>query len=290
MSHSSTRTSGTSATSVSTATGGRSRLKITLSKGRNQFGDLPPENEVLRAFLEAAALGEHKTVQKMVKSANNVDDERYLEFLLAAATAQGHSALHIACFNGHARVAQLLLEAGADRERRTQHGRTALQYAEQQGHRDIVELFARAPQSPKARRRVRVGRRNLLRRAACKRSSLPPPRAGGGVGRRRSARSRGGRRGRGRSGSSGMSGGGDRQLAAGRSPSRAARRRRPSPLRRPSASAGGGGQSADADAVLPGGVNVNELMRIAAETEAQSATPRPPLPSLSTKLSSKLKR
>ena len=42
--------------------------------------------------------------------------------------------------------------------------------------------------------------------------------------------------------------------------------------------------------LLPGGVNVNELMRIAAETEAQSATPRPPLPSLSTRLSSKLKR
>ena len=61
-------------------------------------------------------------------------------------------------------------------------------------------------------------------------------------------------------------------------------------LRRPSASAEGGGQSADADAVLPGGVNVNELMRIAAEAEAQSATPRPPPPSLSTRLSSKLKR
>jgi len=281
---------------VSTATGGRSRLKITLSKGRNQFGDLPPENEVLRAFLEAAALGEHKTVQKMVKSANNVDDERYLEFLLAAATAQGHSALHIACFNGHARVAQLLLEAGADRGRRTQHGRTALQYAEQQGHRDIVELFARAPQSPKARRRMSAsGGWNLLRRgglqkvvtaaaaAAPAAESTPPPQR---------ALSR-------RSSWSGsfrlerrMSGGGD----ASSSPpaDRRLSRRSSAPsfpaLRRPSASAEGGGQPADADAVLPGGVNVNELMRIAAETEAQSVTPRPPPPSLSTRLSSKLKR
>ena len=88
-----------------------------------------------------------------------------------------------------------------------------------------------------------------------------------------------------------MSGGGD---ASSPPADRRLSRRSSAPsfpaLRRPSASAEGGGQPADADAVLPGGVNVNELMRIAAEAEAQSATPRPPPPSLSTRLSSKLKR
>ena len=87
-----------------------------------------------------------------------------------------------------------------------------------------------------------------------------------------------------------MSGGGD---ASSPPADRRLSRRSSAPsfpaLRRPSASAEGGGQSADADAVLPGGVNVNELMRIAAEAE-QTATPRPPPPSLSTRLSSKLKR
>ena len=235
--------------------------------------DLPPENEVLRAFLEAAALGEHKTVQKMVKAANNVDDERYLEFLLAAATAQGDSALDIACFNGHARVAQLLLEAGADRERRTQHGRTALQYAEQQGHRDIVvapsEARRRMSASGRLHTAAAAAEPNLARRSAVVVVGVAAARAAH-VGRQR------------------------RQLAAGRSPPapRAARPRRRS--RRCAARRRPPRAEANRPTPTPGGVDGRpERARIAAgdggaerDAAAAAAVAQP----LSTRLSSKLKR
>ncbi|KAF5643137.1 ZDHHC-type palmitoyltransferase 6 [Fusarium sp. NRRL 52700] len=51
------------------------------------------------------------------------------------------SALHVACYRGHAEIARQLLECGADINLRDSDGRTALFWAEKLGRSDIVDLL-----------------------------------------------------------------------------------------------------------------------------------------------------
>ncbi|KAF5549060.1 ZDHHC-type palmitoyltransferase 6 [Fusarium mexicanum] len=51
------------------------------------------------------------------------------------------SALHVACYRGHAEIARQLLECGADINLRDSDGRTALFWAEKLGRTDIVDLL-----------------------------------------------------------------------------------------------------------------------------------------------------
>ncbi len=56
----------------------------------------------------------------------------------------GLTPLYIACQNGHKDVADLLLQAGADKDKAFGNGRTPLYIASQKGQKDIVELLLRA--------------------------------------------------------------------------------------------------------------------------------------------------
>ena len=49
--------------------------------------------------------------------------------------------LHIAAWNGHVRVVELLLGAGADKNMLTNDGRTALALAETRGHTEVADLL-----------------------------------------------------------------------------------------------------------------------------------------------------
>ena len=52
--------------------------------------------------------------------------------------------IHVAALAGHMEVAQLLLEAGADKDAASNSGKTALYFAAGEGHMELVQLFLEA--------------------------------------------------------------------------------------------------------------------------------------------------
>ena len=56
----------------------------------------------------------------------------------------GRTALHIAAWNGRARVADVLLQANASTTAVTKYGRTPVQLAEQNGHGELEERLRKA--------------------------------------------------------------------------------------------------------------------------------------------------
>ena len=73
-------------------------------------------------FLEAASTGQSHIVTSMLADLSAEEKQR----IMLVTTAQGHTALHAAAFGGHASVVNVLLAAGADRDAKTQYGKTAL--------------------------------------------------------------------------------------------------------------------------------------------------------------------
>ena len=55
--------------------------------------------------------------------------------------AKGGTPLHLAAYNGHARVVRLLIEHGASVNARTDAGITPLEWAQRNGHMEVVELL-----------------------------------------------------------------------------------------------------------------------------------------------------
>ena len=56
----------------------------------------------------------------------------------------GQTALHIAAWNGRARVADVLLQANASTTAVTKNGRTPVQLAEETGHGELAERLRQA--------------------------------------------------------------------------------------------------------------------------------------------------
>ena len=96
--------------------------------------------EKLRAKLQLAALkGRH--------SEQMWDDESVPRLIQAGAPVNGTdraglTALMEAVKNGHTQCVKLLLEAGADRELHTTNGRTALDWAREKEHEEMIQLLA----------------------------------------------------------------------------------------------------------------------------------------------------
>ena len=59
------------------------------------------------------------------------------------------TALHWAAFNCHLAIAKRLLEGGADPTLRTKYGKTALDWARQQGKSDVVALLSEPRYTPR---------------------------------------------------------------------------------------------------------------------------------------------
>lgn len=57
---------------------------------------------------------------------------------------EGHTALFMASFNGHALAVELLLSHGASVTTTDHHGHTALSTAIDKGHEEVVTLLQRA--------------------------------------------------------------------------------------------------------------------------------------------------
>jgi ankyrin repeat protein len=53
----------------------------------------------------------------------------------------GRTPLHVASYDGALEVVRLLLEYGADVEVKNNDGQTALQYAAERGHDEVLELL-----------------------------------------------------------------------------------------------------------------------------------------------------
>ncbi|KAJ0009254.1 hypothetical protein NQD34_016669, partial [Periophthalmus magnuspinnatus] len=65
---------------------------------------------------------------------------------LSSCPQRGDTALHVAAALNHKKTVQLLLEAGIDANLRNNAGRTALDKARENNHRELAVLLARAPQ------------------------------------------------------------------------------------------------------------------------------------------------
>ena len=53
----------------------------------------------------------------------------------------GHTALHLAAYNGKIQVVEALLNAGADKAVKANNGKTALDDAQEENHPAIVKLL-----------------------------------------------------------------------------------------------------------------------------------------------------
>jgi len=68
----------------------------------------------------------------------------------------GFAALHVACQEGHIRVAEILLQGGASLEQETKDGRTPLYIASWKGYSNIVEELLRREADPNHQKKVRI--------------------------------------------------------------------------------------------------------------------------------------
>jgi ankyrin repeat protein len=84
-------------------------------------------------FLEAVKRGDLAGVQKLVADQPGLVNERDSAF--------GATGLHWAALRGHAPVAQLLLERGANPQARNKEGETALQVAERAKKQEVVQVL-----------------------------------------------------------------------------------------------------------------------------------------------------
>jgi len=98
-------------------------------------------NPNLRSTLEnvnplyVACLEGHSAVVQVLLEHDDVDINA------VGVEKDGSTPLMGCCEGGHAELAKLLLESGADLEARNHSGATALFYATQQGHQDVVQLL-----------------------------------------------------------------------------------------------------------------------------------------------------
>ena len=81
---------------------------------------------------EASSFGYFRVLGVLLADVDKEVNEKHL---------RGWTCLHIAAWNGHVRVVEVLLGAGADKSLLTYDGRSALALAETRGHREVADLL-----------------------------------------------------------------------------------------------------------------------------------------------------
>ena len=112
-----------------------------------QRGDLKAVRELLREGADAnAAQNDGMTALHWAASGNDVEMARTLLYagatVRAATRLGGYAPLHLASRAGHAEVADMLLEAGADPNRFTTTGVAALHFAAEADAADVIKALA----------------------------------------------------------------------------------------------------------------------------------------------------
>lgn len=88
---------------------------------------------VITSLHTAATLGDARAVDQLLQIHRP---------LVNTTNRFGHTALHIAAYHNHPQVVRVLLQRGADIHIKDQCGLTALQLAQEAGHRRIVQILA----------------------------------------------------------------------------------------------------------------------------------------------------
>lgn len=84
----------------------------------------------------SAANGQYQIVEFLIKYLNPVD--------VNALTDEGSTPLHWAALNGHLKIVEKLLEAGADATIKNSSGRSPVTLAEQQSHLEVVQVLLKS--------------------------------------------------------------------------------------------------------------------------------------------------
>jgi ankyrin repeat protein len=105
-----------------------------------------PSQEMVNNFNYAARDGDDKAVEAFL--------DKYPHAIDAKAD-NGMNALMAASAHGQKRIAEILLEKGADPDVKTAHGRIALQFANREGQRYIAALLQQASEEKKRRLAVK---------------------------------------------------------------------------------------------------------------------------------------
>ena len=118
-------------------------------------------------IFKAIEAGDVQQVRKLLEQSGGADKDKQDEFFgytpLHCAAAKGHkeiveillragadkdkqdmsgsTPLHGSAFYGHKEVVEILLRAGADKDKQDKYGRTPLHWAAESGHKEIVELL-----------------------------------------------------------------------------------------------------------------------------------------------------
>lgn len=133
---------------------------------------LPSPARLQELLFDAARMGREDVIPALVRAGADVeaqDDRGYTPLVLATyngrkpaaalllslgasadgpADARGNSALMGVAFKGHAAIARLLLDHGADPDRRNGAGQTALMMAALFGQQEIIDLLLAAGADP----------------------------------------------------------------------------------------------------------------------------------------------
>ncbi len=91
------------------------------------------ENKFVFELLEAASSGDNGKIRKLLSQNSPISD--------AETRSQGRTLLHLAARGGHATLARMLLENGADMKQKSSSGETALFMAIKAGHTTVVEVL-----------------------------------------------------------------------------------------------------------------------------------------------------
>ena len=111
--------------------------------------------DIPSAFVTAACYGHKEVVQLLLERGASVDKDN-----------GSITALQCAAYYGRPDMVALLLEAGADADAKSPYGgRTALQFAQEQGHQSVVKVIKEAQGRP----------RQQLTRPPSPKDSSPPP-------------------------------------------------------------------------------------------------------------------